>query len=206
MMVMFLQKSSIGLLALSAIASLSFSVPAIANQRNEFPVPSSTIITETIAISETKRSLIYQMLELTGGEEMYRQMQQIVFTEMQNQFAPMMEQVLDNQTNLSPAEKAEQLAKLSSNVDRLIGEFAELMQSEIAYDEMLESVFYPVYDRYFTEEDLRGLIAFYESPVGQKIIAVSPDLFRTSLQLSNEIFVPRMLEIMDRLIQEEIGR
>ena len=87
-----------------------------------------------------------------------------------------------------------------------MGEFVEIMQSEVAYEEMLESVFYPVYDRYFTEDDLRDLIAFYESPVGKKIIAVSPDLFRTSLQLSNEIFIPKMLDIIDRLIEEEIGR
>ena len=205
-MVMFPNRRSIGWLVLSAIASLSISLPAIANQRNEVPISAPTVTREIVAISETKRSLIFQMLEITGGKEMYQQMQQIVFSEMQNQFAPMMEQMLDNQTDLSPAEKEEQLAKLSNNVDRLMGEFVELMQSEVAYEEMLESVFYPVYDRYFTEDDLRDLIAFYESPVGKKIIAVSPDLFRTSLQLSNEIFIPKMLDIIDRLIEEEIGR
>ena len=69
-MVMFPNRHSIELLALSAIASLSISLPAIANQRNEVPVPAPTVAREIVAISETKRSLIFQMLEITGGKDL----------------------------------------------------------------------------------------------------------------------------------------
>ncbi|NJR66363.1 MAG: DUF2059 domain-containing protein [Leptolyngbyaceae cyanobacterium CRU_2_3] len=32
---------------------------------------------------------------------------------------------------------------------------------------MLERVYYPVYDQYFTEADLSSLIAFYQTPIGE---------------------------------------
>lgn len=40
----------------------------------------------------------------------------------------------------------------------------------------------PIYDRHFTHEDLRGLIAFYETPVGRKAITVLPLVMQESMQ------------------------
>ena len=39
----------------------------------------------------------------------------------------------------------------------------------------------PVYDRVFTTEELKELLRFYESPLGQRLIAVTPDLARESM-------------------------
>jgi len=37
--------------------------------------------------------------------------------------------------------------------------------------------FYPkVYDKYFTENDIDELLKFYQSPTGQKLIKVTPDI------------------------------
>jgi len=33
-----------------------------------------------------------------------------------------------------------------------------------------------LYDKYFTNEEIKGLIAFYESPIGKKTIQVLPAL------------------------------
>lgn len=34
----------------------------------------------------------------------------------------------------------------------------------------------PVYDRYYSHEEIKGLIAFYESPLGQKTVSVLPKI------------------------------
>jgi uncharacterized protein len=34
----------------------------------------------------------------------------------------------------------------------------------------------PIYDKYFTQEEVKGLIRFYETPLGQKSISVLPQL------------------------------
>ena len=39
----------------------------------------------------------------------------------------------------------------------------------------------PIYDRAFTTEELKELLRFYESPLGQRLIAATPDLSRESM-------------------------
>ena len=46
----------------------------------------------------------------------------------------------------------------------------------------------PVFDRYYSEEDLKGLIGFYESALGQKIIRVTPLLMKDTLQATLDYF------------------
>lgn len=48
--------------------------------------------------------------------------------------------------------------------------------------ESLQSEIYPIYARYFTIEELEGLIAFNRSPAGQKANRVMPQLIAESTQ------------------------
>ena len=34
----------------------------------------------------------------------------------------------------------------------------------------------PIYDKHWTDEDVKGLILFYETPLGQKMITVLPQV------------------------------
>ena len=54
-------------------------------------------------------------------------------------------------------------------------EFWKKFMEEIDPNEMIELVV-PIYDKYFTHEDIKTLIMFYETPVGQKYIKVMPVL------------------------------
>ena len=39
----------------------------------------------------------------------------------------------------------------------------------------------PIYQRNFTEQDVRGLLAFYRTPLGQKLLKVQPVIMRESM-------------------------
>ncbi|MBV9848651.1 MAG: DUF2059 domain-containing protein [Armatimonadetes bacterium] len=41
----------------------------------------------------------------------------------------------------------------------------------------------PVYDKYYTTEDINGLLAFYQTPLGQKVIATLPQVSRESMAI-----------------------
>lgn len=41
----------------------------------------------------------------------------------------------------------------------------------------------PVYDKYYTTEDLKALNAFYESPVGQKVLSTLPQITQESMRI-----------------------
>jgi hypothetical protein len=44
----------------------------------------------------------------------------------------------------------------------------------------------PIYQKHFTEEDLKATIAFYETPAGQKLALESPMVVRESMQAGQQ--------------------
>jgi len=67
-------------------------------------------------------------------------------------------------------------------------EFFKLMEQEFTVKAMKE-LFHkmvPVYAKYFTQEDLEQLIAFYETPIGQKFVNTTPMVMQESMQIGQE--------------------
>jgi hypothetical protein len=50
----------------------------------------------------------------------------------------------------------------------------------------LEDGYVALYDRNFTAAELRGLIAFYESPIGKRFVEVQPTLTREGMAMGQE--------------------
>ena len=50
----------------------------------------------------------------------------------------------------------------------------------------LEDGYVALYDRNFTAAELRGLIAFYESPIGKRFVEVQPVLTREGMAMGQE--------------------
>lgn len=59
--------------------------------------------------------------------------------------------------------------------------------------ERVESLIFPIYDKYFSDEEIVALIAFYESPLGKKTTSVLPQIMNESLAVG---------EILGREVQE----
>lgn len=71
---------------------------------------------------------------------------------------------------------------------------------------MIEDVSYNLYDKYFTESEIRDLVMFYKSPTGRKTTAVTPDLFAESMSNTMTALKPKVAEIMSELMAEEVDR
>jgi hypothetical protein len=63
----------------------------------------------------------------------------------------------------------------------------------------------PVYERYLTAEDVKALIAFYESPAGRKLVAVQPLLIRESGAVGDKIAEEALERIYSRYREEKIS-
>lgn len=59
--------------------------------------------------------------------------------------------------------------------DRLIELFFAKFHSKVNTKALVDLVV-PIYDKHLTGEDIRGLIAFYGTPLGQKMIEVQPQM------------------------------
>jgi len=72
--------------------------------------------------------------------------------------------------------------------------------------EITEQMCYPLYDKFFTEDELKGLLSFYKSPVGQKSIVVMPALMQESMQRASEMILPKIEPIITEVLEEEKQR
>ena len=70
----------------------------------------------------------------------------------------------------------------------------------------LKEMMIPLYDKYFTLEELRGLSGFYASPLGRKAISVMPALMQEGMRLGmrwGEAMGPRISERMRARFKNE---
>ena len=89
---------------------------------------------------------------------------------------------------------------------RIISEEVALMISQELAAERLQSRMYKLYARYFTLEELRGLIEFNSSPIGRKANRVMPVLLRESMsaaQAWSEDIAPEMSVRVKKRLEAE---
>jgi len=72
------------------------------------------------------------------------------------------------------------ISSFKANMTGAPAGFWEKFQSKVNGRDMIEKVV-PVYDKYYTLEDLRAVNAFYSSPAGQKILATLPQVMQESM-------------------------
>jgi hypothetical protein len=77
-------------------------------------------------------------------------------------------------------------ANTRPRLERFCKEFGEeFIKEASASRQKLTDMAIEVYTRYYTAEDVRGLIAFYESPLGRKLSEVGPKLQVELIQKSS---------------------
>lgn len=76
---------------------------------------------------------------------------------------------------------------MQANVDRIIAQSPAEKQAELRAIFDVNGIIrqlVPVYDKYYSPEELREITAFYKTPAGQKMIDVTPKIMSEFLQAS----------------------
>ena len=77
------------------------------------------------------------------------------------------------------------IAQLKPTVPQVPDEFWRRFQESIHPGELVD-LCVPIYDRHFSHEDIRGLLAFYSSPLGKKTIRELPGVMQESMAAGQE--------------------
>lgn len=72
-------------------------------------------------------------------------------------------------------------SKMTGIPDTFWGKFQQKIDSHGLMEQLI-----PVYDKYYTVEDLKAVNAFYESPAGQKVLSTLPQITRESMKIGQE--------------------
>jgi hypothetical protein len=117
-------------------------------------------------IDPAKEADIRRLLDVAGSRAMAMQM----MAEMEKNIRPLL-------TNSFPAGEYR---------EKLIDLFFEKFHSKLDSEKLLDLAI-PVYDKYLSDEDVKGLIQFYSSPLGQKAINTLPKLVSECTQAGQKM-------------------
>ena len=136
------------------------------------PAPAVQAPAAPLCTSPTHAAAAHELVAMTGAEQQVKQSS---------------EAMIDMQFRASP-----QMAELFGDVIRAY--VGEQMQWSA-----LEPEFVRIYCDLFTEEELRGLIAFNRTPLGQKILKSTPEIVRRSMAVGEARMQANMPEFQRRL-------
>lgn len=95
--------------------------------------------------------------------------------------------------------------------DKLPPDFEERMNKSLddymksfPFEEMLQAMI-PAYQKHFTKGDMDGLVAFYSSPTGRKVIQELPAITAEAMQAMMPLMLKQM-DVMNQRVQEQIAQ
>lgn len=102
----------------------------------------------------------------------------------------MMAQMFSSMQRATPQVPAEFWAKVHAN-----------MNGNDLIDLMI-----PIYNRHYTQQDIDGLVAFYQSPLGQKVTAELPQISQESMAVGQQWGQQIAQEIVAQMRQEQAAK
>lgn len=124
---------------------------------------------------------VQQLLELTQTGKMM----DTAFAQMDGMMKASMKQITKGQT-LTPAEQAV--------MDQQQAKMLAIIKDELSWDKMKGS-FTQIYRDTFSQEEVDGLIAFYQSPTGKAFVAKQPELMKNTMMVMQQHMGPTMEKI-----------
>ena len=155
-------------------------------------------------ISESKKALIRELLEVTGAKQNTDQMLTTMLSMQEAHSAKMLQSSINDDRSIPQDEKKGRLEKAKSESDRMAKRLYDYFTTEFNIGAVMEDISYTVYDKYFTEDELKDLIAFYKSPAGKKYISVVPNVIADSMSIFVEKYAPKLDEFVKKAVEEEL--
>ena len=81
--------------------------------------------------------------------------------------------------------ETQMIASLKAQMPKASELFWTKFEQKINTRELVEKMI-PLYDKYYTIEDIKAVNAFYESPTGQKMISTLPQLMQEAMKVGQE--------------------
>lgn len=117
----------------------------------------------------TKEADIRRFLEVTGAKDLGAQAEAQMMTQMREQMKSDMAHLFYD----------------TERSGKFMDSFFQRFQSRFSMDALTEQLI-SVYDRYFTDEDIKSLTHFYETPVGQRALKAMPLVMHDSLVIGSQ--------------------
>jgi len=154
-----MRSTTFGIAAICLFAGLCLAQDSQANSDNQSVAAAAKASRGQAQAQQDKQTDIRRLLEITGSGSLATQS----MDQMEKTIRPMVTDALP------PGEYRSKLVDLFFEKFRSKRDPANLMNLVI-----------PIYDKYYSDEDIRGLIQLYQTPLGKKMLSTLPQVMAES--------------------------
>jgi hypothetical protein len=169
-------------------------------------VASVTTSSGQTGIPESKRKLIAEMVTLFKMDKLMAEITDGILKSMETTYPIGFNAAIDSRTDLTAKEKEQLKATSSQRYLAFSRKFRERLPQVVDFGKYIEQSTYPLYDKFYTEEELTDLLKFYRSPTGQKVITTLPQLMAESNKMAEEKLAPQLIPLLKQLVQEDLDQ
>lgn len=157
-----------------------------------------------ISISPQKHALIAELITVTKAEQSVKDIIETTFRQMDETYPELCADLINSRNDLTPAMRKQLLESVLNSQSREKS-LRHRLVSSLDYNDYVEKSFYPLYGKYFSESEISDLITFYRSPTGQRTLEVLPQLFADSIKMAKNILLPKIIELTNTAVREDIA-
>lgn len=157
---------------------------------------------QTVVPSE-KLTAIKELVALMNVDNNAKQFYDIMSAQMDATRNSTVTAMLDERKDLSAAERKTLEDTLIKDMDSMSKRFSEKLMQKLDYDAMINEIAIAIYDKHYTLEEVRDIIAFYKTPTGQKMLKLMSPIMTETMQAVNEKLVPKIPGIIRELQEED---
>ena len=165
------------------------------------PAPAAT----AAATSPQANAAVKELLDAMD----VRKMMAASFAEMEKALPQMMRAQMTAVINADPGADAEKKKAALAKVEQVLPVASQainrMFKDPALIDEMMVEIA-PLYARNYTVAELKELTAFYRTPLGRKMLALSPRLSAESMAIGQRIVAPRLNGMMQEVMQSAQGK
>jgi hypothetical protein len=113
--------------------------------------------------------------------------------------------MIQTDPSMSAEQKKQGLEHFEKMMPAMVAQAHAVFSDPALVDQMVAEAV-PLYANTYTVDEIRQLSAFYQSPLGRKMLANMPKLMAQSMEISNRVMMPRIQKLMTQTMQDVVGK
>ena len=189
---------------MNRLCPCAIAVLAIALLTSATPASSKTERADPTAASENKQELILEILSAAADDQTAAWMIQVFLVKLRPAYRDMIAEIMKTEQGLTEEEKALLVERLN-DFEQFAERFSTLLPERLDFESVRTTVYAPLWERHFDEQELREIAAFYKSPTGQKVLRVMPGMMEEGMETTFRVTQPRVMEVVGEVLAEQRG-
>lgn len=128
-----------------------------------------------------------------------------MYGEMQKAMPSIMRQqavgLIQADPKLSAEQKKEAVARVDRTLPGVVQSVGKIFSDPALVDEMITEMV-PLYANNYTVAEIRQLTAFYQSPLGRKMMSLTPKLSTEAMTIAQRVVTPRLGKLLNDVMQD----